>query len=1130
MTALYTCESTAKNPLVVPYTLGLSGGHNGAGSEGLRRNASMSKIDADFQTVSTAMKQLRETSPSVEFKIRTFSEIAPLIADLESFAQSLIKGENIRCEKLQCAHNDYDISILVANVKQAEMVFVREQDMRGEDLRRRFGEALQTARASENPIKSLEGACQEIDQFYMSDIRFSHLLRDMHRLMIHFQESPSDARLFVLPLFQKVFVDNPSQGGLTPLEGGIFAARLVFVIDNGLLILLPNSFDEACKNIETIVESHLKYMVDDYEAELAQYEGCLVYEKASCQMTLLPQAVAKALMRADGTLNLGIVDLVKRCFLPIKADRDSIERHIALKLQELKSNGRLLQILETIPLPTGAEGKRIVNSMLLRRPDRVLSVADVRVTVLAALLTWWRQGELGNCYVVSAAVQRQEAASEWLLEDFKDLLLGDGAITRNVEGSRFKFFGLQWPQKVITEAAFSEANTCEIFVCDAVENALQELGCNTIENFFDIVVSWKKGHPDESLTLRAIFEELALKNGKGEEASRKACLLVESPGQNLLFRAWENAIGSMLFIPVTDTTIPTHVSCSQNYFSAIVEAFFVAAKKYGLAGFQAALTPYIGERSVTASATTVPPGSIPLSLQQFRACLVPQAVHSTEELSWALCREKDGQIEPFKNRNGFAAFLQEMFLEWGGIAEKRALPKEICMAVAAKGMELLEHFESVLLADKTTTRWGVIHETLCYSTRGEDSTAILERADFAFSRFKSMNLGINKQKAIHAFLNWTRSIREIHGDHQEISFVGCISDHMFRILPNHPTIIAAMNQAEDPVKSREQFATKSVSRSFHASSYYIDQLSGLIGSFVSKSIVDEKFPADAVNEKIIKLINLKLSFSARKVSIKSFLPIAWAAMLTASKIYASAKCAFEEIKTRFYLSSLMKLVPDYQKQFIHFADTNWECSIGARTSALHYCFWFDPIERRWEILDVSEAGEVASGTTKESSQFLRQLEISPDISSLSKEIQQKRILDLDRKTRKALQKIERQFVDAWAELVEETSKLRAQDVSMKELISEIDGEDSLASDMLTDLPVGVSSASWNKALQLCGKKRQQYEHVVEERLLRLGAPGDEFRFTYGGQSNSSLPLLIGDADQFLRAVRELLFSCGLIRK
>jgi hypothetical protein len=83
-----------------------------------------------------------------------------------------------------------------------------------------------------------------------------------------------------------------------------------------------------------------------------------------------------------------------------------------------------------------------VNATLGRSLDDPVTAQDAQTACLSALLTNWRQGDIGSCHVTSVVQYVSAANTKWLLNDYVELI-SKGFLEREIRGTVCKFWGIE---------------------------------------------------------------------------------------------------------------------------------------------------------------------------------------------------------------------------------------------------------------------------------------------------------------------------------------------------------------------------------------------------------------------------------------------------------------------------------------------------------------------------------------------------------------------------------------------------------------------------------------------------------------------------------------------------------------
>lgn len=986
-----------------------------------------------------------------------------------------------------------------------------------EDLATTLKTAIQNAQESDNPIEVIQDSISALEQFYALKATYHPFLRDVSRLMNRLQGQPAQVKTYVLPLLQKVFVDSLLKEGWTPLEGDRFAAHLLYIADKNLWGPLSGTFATAHEEMKSCVEKDLvKIFGEGWDMIKGWSQIEKFYEFESFALTHFPQIVAQILVSSDGTVNIGLLDILKKSLLPHelknKPNMDK-ERYIIKQLKELQRNEVLLTLLESIPVPQGDEWRTTINSMLGRALDHQISEQDTRVILLMSFLTKWTQDKVGTCFISSAGIQRKELLSEWLLEDFAELFAYDSAVERTIEGRPYKFYGLHWPiQKALLNTKHGYSSNKIVY------SASKELGCKNREDYEEAVTQVEKSGKEP--TLYAIFEELQAMHGKPPEALERACKIIEGRGQNLLLRVWENTFGSTIFLPIVGNSVPIGIWYSHGYFKAIADAFSEVAQKAKLAPLTEQLKEFVSLFEADRPLSVVYSREIPRLLQQFRATLIPQVVHSSEKTSWVLGIEKEGKFIPFKNREEFALYLRDTFLEWASLTGLSLDENAKKTLFPWSGLELEELFDKGLRKAKQTEEWGSINGKLCYSMPG-GGFLTLEKSTVEFLTSPPRAFSPDPEVACRQFLQWTKDVRDKYGADENLSIAANAqvtkdTFHIFTLLPNHPTI--TRSQTADVLSEIKQKVITQVCEEVHPLEEIQKKLKDLLFPLTMTRKQEEREAVYADLEQ-----SLKHEIGDRLHC--SYLDAAKAVMKTVKKyekLYEKA-----EDKACFFACLSSLLGPEYLHQFIHFADTNHRAWVGDDIERLQYMFWFDPRDSKWDIVEVPESDRIELPVLVPfvNPKFWETLVVQPNIEVVSKALQQKAILALEQKAISAFQKVEREFANSWKALEQETAKLKPEDRTLvrDELILPIDEEMSEAT-LLEFPPFKQAPEEWKNAFAKCQEVRKKYVGLLELSAKRSKDVEEAFRLTHILTSSSSLPNLINSEEEFRYAVRDLLIQ------
>jgi hypothetical protein len=971
------------------------------------------------------------------------------------------------------------ITMILAQPQQVSTGLVFDPSLA--KLRSALGKALAEAARSTDPIAQLQNGYSSLESFFLHDNRYFPFFRSVRQLMIALSDKPEIQQRILLPLLKRVLLDGTFQGGITPMEGYRFASRFLYIADHQLLSKTPESFSEIYNNIHTIVAEELEARALEVVAKAEMLSSNMLYDRTEICLSLLPLEISKTIMRANGAINLGIFDLVKEAFLPPRKDRDSAQVHISSVLRQFENDASLVHTLESIQIPKGKSAQAAINAMLFRPHDHEVSEADVHCTTLCSLLTWWRQSHIPNCFVVANGLLKQETGIRMLIDDFQELLANEMSLKKTIEGKECRFQGLLWTNPNATKAKEQKAEKFDaLFSLDIVKQACRILGCEKLVEFQKAASSALAATPKEGTSLDAVFEILGSKNGKSAEEVLLACAFVEAPMQNLLMRCWENARGGIYFPPILDGNIPTKFPISSAYFKAICAAFSETARKMSLLN-----TNQIGKKSTSFTKETAPP-----SLQKLRACLIPQDISNsseTDNCSWAFFLEEEGKLIPIRSADQFILFLKGAFFEWVNIKKGLAAKGKRIHEKPFSKIQFNNEFQKYLkknLGLSCTVKSGIIHGTFCHTMTTWDALWDLGLPPSPALKGASLKLPSQREKAIQKFFRTMKAIQEKHGLSPSLRIPAEYDGHILTFEPNTPSLIDALQRPED-VRSIAQEAVALIKNSRDNFATYCDQIAALAYMIVYEIRTDEtdgrldQEIADLIVESIESICEQKGSDT---ISIRDFIIIF--CEQTNKVLEPLGLCLTEEKRAFFIISALFKLVgPSYNRQIIHFADTNWKCDIDGKQLALHNAFWFDPLEEKWEIICIPENNAVEFSEVEIKKFYLSSILIVENVAPLTQVIRQRELSLQNWKTAKRLQQLERKFAEVWDLYKKRSPEFTTEDLrkffdrstSLKVLTGDQSTDPCVQAKALVSSPI---ASDFERSLSICLEIRRIYSALM----------------------------------------------------
>lgn len=151
------------------------------------------------------------------------------------------------------------------------------------------------------------------------------------------------------------------------------------------------------------------------------------------QSTPLAIAVARCLLTAGGTLNLGIINIIEaRLNSPSVEVNPAAKNYMIMMLRFLQQDYDFSQRLETCQEPPLGSPQRLIIQRLLNLPSADdVTKHTAQLAILSALLWPTRQGKVGSCFA-TAEVMRMNSSPDGAKQALEDLLsiAANGCIIR----------------------------------------------------------------------------------------------------------------------------------------------------------------------------------------------------------------------------------------------------------------------------------------------------------------------------------------------------------------------------------------------------------------------------------------------------------------------------------------------------------------------------------------------------------------------------------------------------------------------------------------------------------------------------------------------------------------------------
>ncbi len=832
------------------------------------------------------------------------------------------------------------------------------------------------AQAADNPCLPLEKGLEAI-----SDNRYRPLLVDFRRLLATCTHK--DAKRILIPFFRQCFIEERAD----LLAARETAAQLLLLAEYGKMRSLRGSFAQVQSVLEERALSIVKAQKHVVDRRIARYSAAVCYEAEDVEDTLVPQAVAGALVRKDGTLNLGLIRHVKSVFLPPKAERDAMERHIASSLQELQSNEAMVDALESLPTITDPDAIEDVNCVLGRPLATPLTRGDSLQAVLTAFFTRQRQKLLGNCYLIAPEAIRRESCGLWMIHDLQELLTKQRTITRTIDGQEVSSVGLPWLHKEAVLQSLDISVCTSLFSLPHVQEACAMVGCTTAAEFGQLAQAIAATSDNGGFSLLEIFEALCQRKDPLSSSDRlvKAIRIIEAFVQNPLLRMWENAMGGFLFPPLNPSHFPLHLRYPRTYVKALAQFSINHAKRIGLHDIASKLAKVVrmceGQQEAP---LCLPENAVPSSWALLRPCMIPETNSAIDDLSFAMMRvdPQSQKLVPFRSSEEFGEFIVHSFEEWvDSLAASGQSPvhrKKYCGRNAEK---YLKEFDGILQQETSGDKIvsGVCSGFLYYVVSGGASMNFLGQNVLEVSAGTKEQFGDSIARAIPSFFNWADSFHQEHGGDPSYTVGATALGHAFRLLPNHSSFLPWHGNGKAMMAAVEKATAEICARTDEQRSFFA--LNAPVIDSIAEVVVNTAARTDVTASALKSQMRREAHELLKANTQPSVLDFCMAILNAAHNLccaHARERPSDGDL-IAFQYSLLTQCDMAYPSLVTHFADTNWTTNFSGRREDIHYALWFDPFQKKWTVIALPEGGRMYSNTSKK---FYLPVCLSEDFFSL----------------------------------------------------------------------------------------------------------------------------------------------------
>lgn len=232
--------------------------------------------------------------------------------------------------------------------------------------------------------------------------------------------------------------------GLIISTSQLLPAKILLLLDRDpastFALIIREDLQKTINAIETSCQTHLDSILHRLRENEKKHLMTGLQNSQRAYAEHLPVELAKMMITSIGRINVGIIPLLIKKFLPIDRTKLPYESNIAYVLSELAESSSLRSRIEQIKKPSNSTSPSnyLIRISLDIPSGSPVTRIDTQRTALAALLSHLRQGDAGSCFATHICIHMLSCNLEECLEDF-DELLHRSRLTREINGHRVEF-------------------------------------------------------------------------------------------------------------------------------------------------------------------------------------------------------------------------------------------------------------------------------------------------------------------------------------------------------------------------------------------------------------------------------------------------------------------------------------------------------------------------------------------------------------------------------------------------------------------------------------------------------------------------------------------------------------------
>jgi hypothetical protein len=276
--------------------------------------------------------------------------------------------------------------------------------------------------------------------------------------------------------------------------------------------------------------------------------------------------IADLIIQTDGTLNISLCPSVKASFIP--SNPEEYEVNMGKVLDQLDASWQGVFANIQAPTDPNSVSSLVLRGMFSLAPNQPLTDRHAKMAVLAAMLSPYNQGPVGNCFAVNDVIRDHQEYYRHAVEDYQAIAM-NGFIQRPVNNTRDNFFFLpiladsdrDQPFNLGSDGSFPNTNY-SLLDAPGFAAAVTAMGGNGISGLSDTVVgmlsSNAQGDPFQvtpSQVIAAIAQAVASQTSADANAlSASGQYAFSALTNNTVLRAVEGCFAAMAEDRPNDST------------------------------------------------------------------------------------------------------------------------------------------------------------------------------------------------------------------------------------------------------------------------------------------------------------------------------------------------------------------------------------------------------------------------------------------------------------------------------------------------------------------------------------------------------------------------------------------------